>query len=43
MIFEDGKGTGSKARVDKNNRMHVQSVTETEGLHITEKIGRAHV
>lgn len=37
MIFEDGKGTGSKARVDKNNRMHVQSVTETEGLHITEK------
>ena len=36
MIFEDGKGTGSKARVDANNRLHTQSVTEPEGLHSTE-------
>ena len=32
MIFEDGKGTGNKARVDANNRLHVQSNQETEEL-----------
>lgn len=37
MIFEDGRGTGSKARVDANNRLHVQSVQESEALHGTEE------
>lgn len=33
MIIEDGKGTGSKARVDANNRLHTESVTETTEEH----------
>lgn len=33
MIIEDGKGTGSKARVDTENRFHVRSVSETAEEH----------
>jgi hypothetical protein len=37
MIFEDGTGKGYKAKVDANNRLHTQAVTETEALHATEE------
>ena len=30
MIFEDGTGTGKKAMVDGNNRIHTSAVTKTE-------------
>lgn len=33
MIFEDGKGTGSKARVDSTNKLHTRAITETTELH----------
>lgn len=36
MIIEDGKGSGTKTRVDGNNRMHVQSIEETEAQHAAE-------
>jgi hypothetical protein len=36
MIIVDGRGTGSKSRVDGNNRLHVQSVVEDEGVHSIE-------
>jgi hypothetical protein len=35
-LIEDGKGSGSKLRVDKNNRAHTQAITETEALHSSE-------
>jgi hypothetical protein len=41
MIFEDGKGTGYKARIDSNNRLHVQSVQESEAFQATE-VGDAY-
>jgi hypothetical protein len=41
MIIEDGTGTGNKAKVDANKRIHTQAVTETEGLHATE-VGDAY-
>lgn len=37
MILEDGKGTGLKARVDGNNRLHTQTVSESEALHAVEE------
>lgn len=37
MIIEDGKGTGSKARVDTNNRMHTEAVTASEEEHQIDK------
>jgi hypothetical protein len=36
MIFEDGTGKGNKAKVDGNNRLHTQAITETEALHAVE-------
>jgi len=36
MNIEDGKGTGYKGRVDRNNRIHTQSVQESEALHAAE-------
>lgn len=36
MNIDDGKGTGSQARVDGNNRLHTQSVTEPEAIHALE-------
>lgn len=36
MIIEDGKGTGFKCRVDSNNRLHAQTVQESESQHATE-------
>ena len=30
MIIENGVGNGSKARVDRNNQLHVFAVTEDE-------------
>jgi hypothetical protein len=36
MIIDDGKGKGSKARVDGNNRFHTQAVVETEAQHALE-------
>jgi hypothetical protein len=36
MIIDDGKGKGSKARVDGNNRFHTQAVVETESQHALE-------
>jgi hypothetical protein len=41
MLIDDGKGDGYKARVDKNKRLHTQSVTETEAIHAAE-IGDAY-
>ena len=32
LIIEDGTGKGNKVKVDANNRLHTQAVTETEGL-----------
>jgi hypothetical protein len=37
MLVEDGRGTGYTLRVDKNNRLHSQSVSESEQLHSAEK------
>jgi hypothetical protein len=36
MLIDDGKGQGYKARVDGNNRIHTQSVTESEAIHALE-------
>jgi hypothetical protein len=36
-LIEDGKGTGQKARVDGNFRLHTEAVTESEGVHAVEK------
>ena len=36
MKIEDGTGTGFKAKVDSNKRIHTQSVTESEALHASE-------
>jgi hypothetical protein len=33
MKFEDGSGKGYGAKVDKNNRVHTQAVTESEAIH----------
>ena len=41
MLIEDGKGTGYKVRVDANNRMHVEAVSGSEGLHSAE-VGDAY-
>jgi hypothetical protein len=41
MILEDGRGTGRKVRIDGNNRMHTQTVTEPEGIHSAE-VGDAY-
>jgi hypothetical protein len=41
MILEDGTGSGNKAKVDSNKRVHTQSVTESEALHASE-IGDAY-
>jgi hypothetical protein len=41
MILEDGTGSGSKAKVDANKRVHTQSVTESEALHAAE-VGDAY-
>lgn len=37
VLIEDGKGTGTKAKVDANNRIHTQTVSESESLHSSEK------
>lgn len=39
--IEDNTGTGYGVKVDSNNRLHTQSVTETESLHSAE-IGDAY-
>jgi hypothetical protein len=36
MIIEDGKGSGYKVKVDETNRLHVQSINETEVEHAVE-------
>lgn len=36
MILEDGTGSGKKVKVDENNRVHTQSVSEEESLHAAE-------
>ena len=30
--IRDGAGKGNRAKVDANNRLHIQSVSETEAL-----------
>ena len=41
MIIEDGKGTGYKARIDSDNRVHAHSVSATEELEAV-KTGDAY-
>jgi hypothetical protein len=41
MKIQDGTGSGHNAKIDANNRVHTQSVTETESLHSAE-IGSAY-
>ena len=36
MLIEDGRGSGSKARVDDSNRLRVYGVVESEELHANE-------
>ena len=40
-LIDDGQGTGSKARVDSDNRLHVSSVGDTEELHAND-LGNAY-
>jgi len=35
MQFEDGKGSGYKARVDSTNRLHTRSISEPEEVHVS--------
>lgn len=35
--INDGTGNGPDAKVDKNNRLHTQTVQESEALHATEE------
>lgn len=37
IIINDGTGKGSTLKIDGNNRAHVQSVSEDEGLHSAEQ------
>jgi hypothetical protein len=41
MKLQDGTGSGNEAKVDNNNRLHIQSVSETEALHAAE-LGNAY-
>jgi hypothetical protein len=41
MIINDGTGKGNQAKVDTNNRIHTQAVTESESLHSSE-VGDAY-
>lgn len=36
LIIKNGVGSGSTAKVDNNNRLHAQAVTEDESLHASE-------
>ena len=37
VLIEDGKGTGSKVRVDRNNVMHVHSISEPVDIHAVDQ------
>jgi hypothetical protein len=37
MLIEDGKGTGSKVRVDQNNVMHVHAIAEPVDVHAVDQ------
>lgn len=41
-ILEDGKGTGNKAQVNKENQLVVRSISQSELEHTSEKDGEAY-
>ena len=43
MIIHDGKGTGSRAWVDTNNRMHTVSITQSEHVQRVESGDAYHI